>query len=72
MFGFSLGGNHVLRYTGAAKKNLLMKQPESNDQSDAVKGVVTISAPFDSLTTSIKLKKTFFGLLDLYLGYKLM
>ena len=55
LFGYSLGGNHILRYQGAARKNRLMKTPAVNDGSSHIKGVVSISAPFDQLTTSIKL-----------------
>jgi len=49
LIGFSMGGNHVMRYIGAAKKNILQKEQEiaSTDQSHHVKGVITVSAPFD-------------------------
>lgn len=49
LFGFSLGGNHCLRYKGAAAKNKLMDEVDPNDQSNLIKGVVSVSNPFDVL-----------------------
>lgn len=43
----------------------------SNDQSAHVKGVVAVSAPFDVLSTAVKLQRTAFGLIDRFLSYKL-
>ena len=69
LFGYSLGGNHCLRYAGLTGKNRQMDQVESSDCSHLVKGVVSVSNPYDVLLTTKKLKATFFGLLDKYLSY---
>lgn len=71
LFGYSLGGNHCLRYQGAASKNQKVGRAEPNDCSGMVKGIVSVSNPFDVLSTSVKLQQTYFGLLDIYLSYKL-
>ena len=49
--GFSLGGNHVLRYSGQAAKEATEGSTNTNDLSSRVKAIVTISSAFDIYTT---------------------
>ncbi len=57
--GFSLGANHLLRYLGA------------HHHDSQMKGAVSVSNPFDVMTTVIKLKTKFFGLYDKSIRFKL-
>lgn len=74
LVGFSLGGNHSLRYLGNAHKQKLHNQrfsdknPHIPDLSDEVRAVVAISNPYDLFATSIKMRKTHFGLYDFVVG----
>ena len=52
--GFSLGGNHILRYMGS----------KAHQIKDKVKAAVTIASPFDCTKCATKLKSTHFGLYD--------
>lgn len=64
--GFSLGGNHILRYLGRAAidRNQVELAREVPDQTEFVKAAVAISMPFCIFTTSMKLKNTYFGVFD--------
>lgn len=57
--GFSLGGNHILRYAGQAAKEKL-----EGCKSSHVKGIIAVSMPFDVRMTGERLKKTYMGLFD--------
>ena len=65
--GFSLGGNHVLRYMGKACKQ--KSHTECNDHSHFVKGIIAISMPFDCTICTTKLKQTYMGLFDKIIAY---
>jgi predicted alpha/beta-fold hydrolase len=51
--GFSLGANHLLRYLGA-----------HYEDNRRIKTAISVSNPFDVLSTCILLKFKFFGLYD--------
>ena len=71
LVGFSLGGNHLLRYVGNARKQKIFDiEPEQKvkDQSQYVKAVVSINPPFDVVATCIRLKKTHFGIYDKFIA----
>lgn len=53
--GFSLGGNHILRYLGSKKENV----------SNKVKAALTIGTPFDCTKCATKLKNTHFGIYNM-------
>lgn len=57
LIGFSMGGNHIMRYLGAAKKNILCNEDENilKDESHNVKGCITVSAPFDVQSASMNI-----------------
>ncbi len=57
--GFSLGANHLLRYLGA------------HHHDSQMKGAVSVSNPFDVMTTVVKLKTRFFGIYDYSIRLKL-
>ena len=64
--GFSLGGNHILRYMGStAFKN-------QDHISKHVNGVIAVSNPFDVVATCIKLQKTHYGIYDYKIARSLM
>lgn len=62
--GFSLGGNHILRYVGLAAKNKMLNKCEDRDHSPNVKAVISISGPFDVKKTGLALQNTYFGIFD--------
>lgn len=50
--GFSLGANHLLRYLG------------DNANNSGIKAAISVSNPFDLMTTVIKLRRRMFGIYD--------
>lgn len=50
--GFSLGANYLLRYLGA------------HCHDTGIKAAISISNPFDVISTSLMVRYTFFGLYD--------
>jgi len=57
--GFSLGANHLLRYLG------------DHHHDTGIKAAISISNPFDVLSTSVKIRNKFFGLYDRSLKHML-
>ncbi len=64
--GFSLGGNHILRYMGDTALN------KSDHIPKHVSGAIGVSNPFDVTATALKLKKTHFGIYDRKIGHSLI
>jgi len=54
--GFSMGGNHLLRYLGSVKEEL--------GSDSGLKSAITIGNPFDCLSTGLQLKYTLYGIYD--------
>ena len=50
--GFSLGANHLLRYLG------------HHHHDTGIKAAISVSNPFDVLSTAVRLKYSFFGVYD--------
>ena len=62
--GFSLGGNHSLRYAGSTSKLRMDNEQSLDDQSHHVKAIVAVSNPFDVCQTIIRLQTSHFGIYD--------
>ena len=63
--GFSLGGNHVLRYLGSTALK------ENEHVSRHVSGAIAVSNPFDVEATALKLRTTHFGIYDRKIAHSL-
>lgn len=50
--GFSLGANHLLRYLG------------DNPDNSGIEAAISVSNPYDCMSTCVKLKYSFFGIYD--------
>eukprot|EP00356_Strombidium_inclinatum_P007216 CAMPEP_0170486280 /NCGR_PEP_ID=MMETSP0208-20121228/5334_1 /TAXON_ID=197538 /ORGANISM="Strombidium inclinatum, Strain S3" /LENGTH=257 /DNA_ID=CAMNT_0010760169 /DNA_START=6 /DNA_END=779 /DNA_ORIENTATION=- len=62
--GFSLGGNHVLKYLGSSAKNA---KPGETSPYQHLTAVAAVSAPFDVLYTGVKMKTTRMGFYNKFL-----
>lgn len=51
--GYSMGGNYILAYLGRSASNQHHNTVERNDHSHLVKAAITLSSPFDVLTTIV-------------------
>lgn len=71
LIGYSLGGNHILLYQGKSCKMKILEKPEENDMSSNVKGIISVSNPFDVASCAIKLKYTSLGFFDKVFYYRL-
>lgn len=54
--GFSMGGNHLLRYLGDYRK--------TQRKSCGIEAAMTIGNPFDVLATGLQAQYTLYGLYD--------
>ena len=78
LVGFSLGGNHALRYMGTAARDKMQNKQKNDDEAllsgvkdghKNVKGMVAVSNPFDVMTCCTSLRDSHMGLFTYYIAY---